>query len=44
MICSGLNNAAWWIRNIDKREALYVANLLEYYIGYYFEDLFKIYN
>ncbi|WGS64347.1 hypothetical protein [Marinitoga aeolica] len=44
MICSGLNNAAWWIRNIDKNKSLYTAILLEYNIGYYFEDLFKIYN
>jgi len=44
MICSGLNNAAWWIREVDKKKALIAADLLEYYIGYYFEDLFKIYN
>ncbi|WP_129410075.1 hypothetical protein [Marinitoga lauensis] len=44
MMCSGLNNAAWWIRNVDKKKALYIANLLEYYLGYYFEDLPKMYN
>ncbi|WP_240739600.1 hypothetical protein [Marinitoga lauensis] len=44
MICSGLNNAAWWIRNEDKKRALITINLLEYYIGYYFEDLKYIYN
>ncbi|KAF2955286.1 hypothetical protein [Marinitoga sp. 38H-ov] len=44
MICSGLNNAAWWIREVDKKKALIAADLLEYYIGYYFEDLKYIYN
>ncbi|WGS65462.1 hypothetical protein [Marinitoga aeolica] len=44
IMCSGLNNAAWWLRNVDKKKALYVANLLEYYLGYYFEDLPKMYN
>ncbi|KAF2956879.1 hypothetical protein [Marinitoga sp. 38H-ov] len=44
MMCSGLNNAAWWVKNIDKKKSLYIANLLEYYLGYYFEDLQKMYN
>ncbi|WP_240739234.1 hypothetical protein [Marinitoga lauensis] len=44
MICNGLNGAAWWIRKTDKKKALITTDLLEYYIGYYFEDLSKIYN
>ncbi|SHF31340.1 hypothetical protein SAMN02745164_02227, partial [Marinitoga hydrogenitolerans DSM 16785] len=44
MMCNGLNGAAWWIRNEDKKKALIAADLLEYYIGYYFEDLEYIYN
>ncbi|NUU98532.1 hypothetical protein [Marinitoga sp. 1138] len=44
MLCNGLNGAAWWIRNEDKKKALIAANLLEYYIGYYFEDLNYTYN
>ncbi|NUU97479.1 hypothetical protein [Marinitoga sp. 1138] len=44
MICSGLNNAAWWIMNEGKEKDLIAANLLEYYIGYYFEDLNYTYN
>ncbi|NUV00539.1 hypothetical protein XO12_10760 [Marinitoga sp. 1154] len=44
MICNGLNGAAWWMRNEDKKKALVAAELLEYYIGYYFEDLMYIYN
>ncbi|MBM7558548.1 hypothetical protein JOC61_000313, partial [Marinitoga litoralis] len=44
MICNGLNGAAWWIRKVDKKKALVAADLLEYYIGYYFEDLKYIYN
>ncbi|AEX84667.1 hypothetical protein Marpi_0215 [Marinitoga piezophila KA3] len=44
MMCNGLNGAAWWIRKVDKKKALIAADLLEYYIGYYFEDLNYIYN
>ncbi|NUV00449.1 hypothetical protein XO12_10240 [Marinitoga sp. 1154] len=44
MICAGLNSAAWWIRNKDKKKALVAVELLEYYIGYYFEDFSKTYN
>ncbi|KAF2955448.1 hypothetical protein [Marinitoga sp. 38H-ov] len=44
MICAGLNSASWWIRYENKKKALIVVNLLEYYIGYYFENLSKIYN
>ncbi|APT75809.1 hypothetical protein LN42_04985 [Marinitoga sp. 1137] len=44
MICAGLNNAAWWMRKKDKNKSVYAANLLEYYLGYYFEDLPKMYN
>ncbi|WP_129410118.1 hypothetical protein [Marinitoga lauensis] len=44
MMCAGLNSATWWIRNKDKKKALIIANLLEYYIGYYFDDFNYIYN
>ncbi|NUV00342.1 hypothetical protein XO12_09670 [Marinitoga sp. 1154] len=44
MICAGLNSATWWIRKINKKKALYTANLLEYYTGYYFEDFNYISN
>ncbi|NUU96194.1 hypothetical protein XO10_07960 [Marinitoga sp. 1135] len=44
MMCNGLNGAAWWMRNEDKKKALIPANLLEYYIGYYFDDLNYTYN
>ncbi|NUU96935.1 hypothetical protein [Marinitoga sp. 1138] len=44
MMCNGLNGAAWWIKKVDKKKALIAAELLEYYIGYYFEDLNYIYN
>ncbi|WP_280998944.1 hypothetical protein [Marinitoga aeolica] len=44
MMCAGLNSATWWIRNEDKKKALIIANLLEYYIGYYFDDFNYISN
>ncbi|NUU96229.1 hypothetical protein XO10_08165 [Marinitoga sp. 1135] len=44
MICAGLNSATWWIRKNNKKKALYTANLLEYYTGYYFEDFNYMYN
>ncbi|AEX86458.1 hypothetical protein Marpi_2083 [Marinitoga piezophila KA3] len=44
MMNAGLNSAAWWIRKIDKEKALITANLLEYYMGYYYDNLNYTYN